>query len=682
MFTLTVAATLIAVLRISPCTICTNQIQFVCEKSHIRQEINIKYLGTHIVVFSNPLGIELIVWAPACFDPLFRLFKSIQRLRDEEKLHSRKSLGVRTYYLATQTEEDMGTWVQCLCRVCGLKQEDTPTDIPDARMSQHGGTSMSAVNAASTGTLNRPQAAASPQTITTQPLQSAASRLNTTASSSTSSSNSTPAPSTSPQSYICLNECTTGTGTGPSMRHPSHHYGRTDSVDSVPEYQAPPPPIKKGTQHHNNNNNSRDRNSLHNSVVDVYDRPPQKSVEKMDVYDRPPRSTFDDIYDRPPPGSGSEVRSSQASIGSDDFYKVPPSHGDGSLLNITRGSTSSDKVDLSAAVPLPISRRSPHSARSSVSDRPESVDSMGRPMTETYDFPPPRPASIYDIPRASAIHQPPRESGLNVAPPPPQVSTAAAAAGPSYLNTVPGMNNSPSVPPLPDTYIPMKTGGDGRESPDIEYADMDAVPAVPSKSRTLPPSSDMSYSEMSGGGDLYQVPPVAPRPPVRTNTTPAVRPHTGGSIPEVAPVWSTQRTKSFKRNNLVSHSPQPPRPPPLVPRSQEPRRPPLPDPVASSSDDDADSIDGNNSLCPLQQTHHDPRVLRMSTVPAPPAQPDIDNEPELKYLDLDLDTQADPPRPQAAASHAAPTEYREIDFIKTIALQNTKSQARTHQGGK
>ncbi|KAK7507581.1 hypothetical protein BaRGS_00001516 [Batillaria attramentaria] len=69
-------ATLIAVLRISPCTICTNQIQFVCEKSHIRQEINIKYLGTHIVVFGNPLGIELIVWAPACFDPLFRLFKS------------------------------------------------------------------------------------------------------------------------------------------------------------------------------------------------------------------------------------------------------------------------------------------------------------------------------------------------------------------------------------------------------------------------------------------------------------------------------------------------------------------------------------------------------------------------------------------------------------------------------
>ena len=59
----------------------------------------------------------------------------------------------------------------------------------------------------------------------------------------------------------------------------------------------------------------------------------------------------------------------------------------------------------------------------------------------------------------------------------------------------------------------------------------------------------------------------------------------------------------------------------------------------------------------------------MSTVPAPP---DPDTEPELKYLDLALDTPPDPSRPQASASHGTPTEYREIDFVKTQALQDTR----------
>ena len=33
----------------------------------------------------------------------------------------------RTYFLATDTEEQMTTWVQNLCSVCGLKPEDNPT---------------------------------------------------------------------------------------------------------------------------------------------------------------------------------------------------------------------------------------------------------------------------------------------------------------------------------------------------------------------------------------------------------------------------------------------------------------------------------------------------------------------------------------------------------------------------
>lgn len=31
---------------------------------------------------------------------------------------------VRTYYLAVDSETEMISWVQCLCHVCGLKQED------------------------------------------------------------------------------------------------------------------------------------------------------------------------------------------------------------------------------------------------------------------------------------------------------------------------------------------------------------------------------------------------------------------------------------------------------------------------------------------------------------------------------------------------------------------------------
>ena len=87
----------------------------------------------------------------------------------------------------------------------------------------------------------------------------------------------------------------------------------------------------------------------------------------------------------------------------------------------------------------------------------------------------------------------------------------------------------------------------------------------------------------------------------------------------------------------------------------QPRQQPLPDVFSLSN----------------LQTHHDLSMVRMSTVPAPPADPDP--EPELKYLDLALDTPPpDPSRSQASASHGAPTEYREIDFIKTQALQDTK----------
>lgn len=34
----------------------------------------------------------------------------------------------RTYYLAADTEEEMKSWVTCICRVCGLKSTNEEED--------------------------------------------------------------------------------------------------------------------------------------------------------------------------------------------------------------------------------------------------------------------------------------------------------------------------------------------------------------------------------------------------------------------------------------------------------------------------------------------------------------------------------------------------------------------------
>lgn len=440
------------------------------------------------------------------------------------------------------------------------------TDIPDARLSVHGlsGSAMSASPPTAGNSSVRSTVTASP-TITSQPLQAPPSRTNTIASSS-SSSNSQLLPSTSPQSYVFLNECTTGT----PERH-SDQYGRADSTDSAPEYQAPPPPPdKKGTHVHNS---EHAKNSPRDSVFDVYDHPP--NAGHQETYDRP-QSGGQELYDRPRSG---EFGGSRASLDGNDVYKVPPSaRGPASMLRVTRSSVLSDNMDLNAAVPLPVPRHSPRSARSSLSDRPDSMASMGRPMTENYDVPPPRQTSTssqygaggssdapptpplrppkphslmpqspyqnvpsnskayeggslsavpaaapkvcqvtlsYDVPRASTVVSPPRDSsGLALAPPPPRQSMHAPSGGHSYVNSVPGLSSSPAVPPLPSTYLPMKNG---------ERGDMTDTPPGPSQCR------DASYTDMSGAGggnggqDLYQVPPVAPRPPAYADTLPAGR---------------------------------------------------------------------------------------------------------------------------------------------------------------
>lgn len=64
--------------------------------------------------------------------------------------------------------------------------------------------------------------------------------------------------------------------------------------------------------------------------------------------------------------------------------------------------------------------------------------------------------------------------------------------------------------------------------------------------------------------------------------------------------------------------------------------------------------------------------LWVSTPPAPRSQ-----DRELKYLDLELETNSDREPVRSPHSlqtgHSSPTEYREIDFIKTQALSDVKN---------
>ena len=65
-----------------------------------------------------------------------------------------------------------------------------------------------------------------------------------------------------------------------------------------------------------------------------------------------------------------------------------------------------------------------------------------------------------------------------------------------------------------------------------------------------------------------------------------------------------------------------------------------------------------------------PQDVWETPVPAP-----TNKDTELKYVDLDHDEDKEPVRsPHAVSSALTPTEYHEIDFVKTTVLQNLKEQ--------
>ncbi|CAG5134329.1 unnamed protein product [Candidula unifasciata] len=608
---------------------------------------------------------------------------------------------VRTYYLAADTEQEMNTWVQWLCHVCGLKPEDQPTDIPDPKPSQAAGvvrqTSVPATGlVVANGRPASPQRPASPgatATITSSPLSVSPQAAGGFQSASPQAVVRTL--SDSSLCYIPLENCTTGQPVPVDRR---------ESVESVPDFEAPAPPQKLHSQ----------SNGTHNLEDEVF---------SLSLYDHPPAPRLSEASSRKD---------------SSDLYKVPP-------VRPVRGRTlETDETgrDLSYDIPPPPRGHSPHSSLSAHNDSWASSGGGDRSPTPTecYDHPPPRRDPIVSSDGETPPARPPKpghlQSPYQNLPPAGNISTE-----PNLMNTVlappkhhtvrqtPGYDVPRSsthhlsralqsghshivvVPPRPSRYTPtnpsthtylntqnkagsnelhLVSGGGTPAEPNTDLTELGLVLlAVPPPPRT--DSAGESSDANSASPSLYQSPPSssalpvpsgAPaRPPARTNPQPAsISPRGLDGISlnvqdeNTAIIFSTQRTRSFKRNqntNNISPKPSPKLNPAAMSAPVPAPRPVLPSrPKEISSDEDEDA------------THHPLSLLRA----VPP--PTVDNDRELKYIDLALpDSSQEPPRSSHTHGHGhthshahnhmdrskeSATEYREIDFIKTQALNDTK----------
>ncbi|CAG5115094.1 unnamed protein product, partial [Candidula unifasciata] len=172
---------------------------------------------------------------------------------------------IRTYYLATDTEQDMNTWVKWLCHVCGLRPEDQPTDIPDLKPDQTAGAGAQrsgpmVVN----GTTCSPhqQVKLSDSPMSTNPRVSAGHLARTHSRASTSSETSL--------GHFSPGNRLTGL----------QSVGRKTSVESTSESVAPPLPEKRHLLH-NNGMTSVDDDVF---IPSVYDHPPsRRSVDHPSV---------------------------------------------------------------------------------------------------------------------------------------------------------------------------------------------------------------------------------------------------------------------------------------------------------------------------------------------------------------------------------------------------------------
>ncbi|XP_069129472.1 GRB2-associated-binding protein 1-like isoform X3 [Argopecten irradians] len=586
----------------------------------------------------------------------------------------------RTYFLSTDTEDEMTTWVRNLCSVCGLKPEespDLPPEKPDVPVHNHdNGNAMAAPVAV---VPPRPQRS---QTVTSQPQTDVKMRVRSVGRTNSKSGSH----------YIPLSDC---------LSEKSRRSSIPDEVAPPPPVKAPKPPapLPEG-----------DDNVFHQQT---YDTPKQRGVEDVtdasDVYKVPPPrreegSTLE-VYDIPPPArqSPSTPRSSSSESQKDSAYSsqsaltgltydYPPTHPD-------RVPTSDDVYDFPPPNPQMIQTQldvppprppkiSSHSqepyqnlpSNSAVVKEHKQSSGMdlnvvvpptvidGVHMGQSYDVPRAqnsvRNLSLYDMPKPQQNGGTKKDSSLMAIPPPPQ--SCAGMSSHSYINAARGYVPTPKDK-VEDAYLPMERAFPPSDSIDQSaYSDMSRIPTSP-----------VNYTDMSGMSLDYDTPPKPGLPP---RTSP--RNHNDSGLEgmtrtegDTYTIFSNARTRSFKRNNYIDQSSGRVDAPTTL-RVQLPylssnRHPDF----STSSEEEDEPVLGDPSqvMMPYSAlTGHGGHGSNLwgSTPPAPKRQ-----EAELKYLDLALDDTSDKEAmrsPHSHTGHSTPTEYREIDFVKTQALSDVK----------
>lgn len=530
----------------------------------------------------------------------------------------------RTYFLATDTEEQMTTWVRNLCSVCGLKPEDNPNtdDIPPPITDNPRASLPLPVEHHQT----KPVLAEPP--VTLQPTD--------------------PHPTLRQnwlEEYLPLSECSSGNKPSPN---------RQDSVDDVPDEHAPPPPVKEG-------HNDMDNDVFHPST---YDTPKRCERGINSIYKVPPprvitpdHNDAQDPYDVPPPthhspssprSSSSDSQKVDSAYSSQDVYDVPPtthpsvprmgdvpprppppkSYVQEPYMNLPSNSHISTKIDLDKVVP------------------PSALDkhcSLG-----SYDIPPPK-LTHYDRPKASTLMNGDIKSvSPNSVPPPP--TKCSTGTSHSYINAGKGY-----VQPHVDgenNYLPME-GNKSRNNSDSVYHDMSG--------------GHDPYLDMTPGGHHqveYDTPPA--RPP-RVSPRPSTN-----QEQDTYTIFSTARTRSFKRHPSSSSSQGT-----LEKRSNQ-SAPPLPSPLrhpdmeTSSEEDEDYLVDPKQVMMPYYYSEQ--RSKGWGDIPPAPNKQDM----ELKYLELSLDNPYNDNDSHSLSvqnpGQSTPTEYKEIDFVKTKGLHDLKSK--------
>lgn len=561
----------------------------------------------------------------------------------------------RTYFLAADTEEQMTSWVRNLCSVCGLKPEDNSSDLPPQR-EEDNDTFTTIQNV--------------PSSITKQPITQPTQGI-THVPQSRDRKNSD-------RDYVPLTNCRTGTvSRKPPLLRP-------DSVDSVPDEIAPPPPVKRGQV-------------IEDDVFHtVYDMPPK--AHDMNVTMPAPKictssessskddSTLD-VYDVPPPGHPPRHSPSTPRSSSSESHKADSAYSSQSVLTYDYP---------------------PSSEKNVVSD-------------ETYDYPPTNPHNLPKMDDVPPVRPPPPKSYLQQQEPyqniPPNSKMLNEGIDSLDINKVVPMstNLSANVPlsydfpsnnastqsaydfptsgqsgssllviPPPGcgidshSYINAATRPVSHAHEDM-YLAMDGLvpPAVADRTSSISDSgkSHDSYTLMSEL-NVYDHPPPQ-RPPRISKVIP--KPCNGDAYTNI---YKNERTRSFKKNNTINN------PPFDFPSGRDPyagkisrslqhsiplpkNNNPHPDLTTSSEDEEDDRIaDIDQVMVPYPYEEHQ-KSQNWNKVP-PPMKSDKD---ELKYLELDL---VDQPTSQpihlthAETGNNTPTEYREIDFVKTTALREVK----------